>query len=155
MAVKAESKQIMTIHGKGGFTLLEVLIAMFVATVGLLALAMMQGNSIQGNSYGSQLTLATNLAQDKLEELNSAELDTSESVSTPLKPGITDADTLETIDDYRELGGTVFNRSWNVAANTTFSRIVTVTVSWTNDQIKGPDGNHRVVLSKITRGDQN
>ena len=52
-----------------GFSLVEVLVAILLLTVGLLALAKMQTQAVASNSYGNQLTQATFLAQDKLEEL--------------------------------------------------------------------------------------
>ena len=52
-----------------GFTLLEVLVAITILAVGLLALARMQIKAVQSNSFGSQLTEATILAQDQAERL--------------------------------------------------------------------------------------
>jgi type IV pilus modification protein PilV len=52
-----------------GFSLVEVLVAILLLTVGLLALAKMQTYAVASNSFGNQLTQATFLAQDKLEEL--------------------------------------------------------------------------------------
>ena len=52
-----------------GFSLVEVLVAILILTVGLLALAQMQTRAVASNSFGNQLTQATFLAQDKLEEL--------------------------------------------------------------------------------------
>jgi type II secretory pathway pseudopilin PulG len=47
----------------------EVLVAILLLTVGLLALATMQTQAVASNNHGNQLTEATFLAQDKLEEL--------------------------------------------------------------------------------------
>ena len=52
-----------------GFSLVEVLVAILLLTVGLLALAKMQTHAVASNTFGNQLTQATFLAQDKLEEL--------------------------------------------------------------------------------------
>ena len=52
-----------------GFSLLEVLVAILLLTVGLLAMAKMQTHAVASNVFGNQLTQATFLAQDKLEEL--------------------------------------------------------------------------------------
>lgn len=52
-----------------GFTLVELLVAILLLTVGLLALAQMQTRAVASNAFGNQLTEATFLAQDKLEEL--------------------------------------------------------------------------------------
>ena len=52
-----------------GFSLVEIMVAILLLTVGLLALAKMQTSAVASNAFGYQLTQATFLAQDKLEEL--------------------------------------------------------------------------------------
>lgn len=52
-----------------GLTLIEVMTAMVVLSVGILALAPMMIMSIQGNEQSSDLTMATMVAQDSLERL--------------------------------------------------------------------------------------
>ena len=54
---------------ESGFTLLEVIIAISILTVGLLAVASMQTAAIRGNSFASQATESITWAQDKLEDL--------------------------------------------------------------------------------------
>lgn len=56
-------------HSQSGFSMVEVMVAILLLTVGLLALAKMQTQAVASNNYGNQLTEATFLAQDKLEEL--------------------------------------------------------------------------------------
>ncbi|MGB6928190.1 MAG: prepilin-type N-terminal cleavage/methylation domain-containing protein [Syntrophobacteria bacterium] len=56
-------------HSQPGFSMVEVMVAILLLTVGLLALAKMQTQAVASNNYGNQLTEATFLAQDKLEEL--------------------------------------------------------------------------------------
>ena len=58
-----------------GFTLIEVMIAMVVFSVGLLGVATMQINAIGGNSFASGLTEAATIAQDKMEELMALDYD--------------------------------------------------------------------------------
>ena len=52
-----------------GMTLLEILVAITILSVGLMSLANMQTQAVQSNSFGNQLTEATMLAQDKAEEI--------------------------------------------------------------------------------------
>ena|SRR2546430_9445311 len=56
-------------HDEKGLTLPEVLVAMVVLSLGLLALAKMQITAIQVNAASSRLTQATAIAQDKVEQL--------------------------------------------------------------------------------------
>jgi len=52
-----------------GFTLLEVILAMSLLTVGLLAVASLQVSAIKGNAHANHITEATTLAQEKVEDL--------------------------------------------------------------------------------------
>src|SRR4030095_10845162 len=52
-----------------GLTLLEVLVAMVVLSLGLLALTKMQITAVQVNAASGRLTQGTAFAQDKLEQL--------------------------------------------------------------------------------------
>ena len=61
---------------ENGFTLLELIIAIGVLTVGLLAVGTMQGAAINTNSRGYRITEATNLAQDRIEFLVSQPFNT-------------------------------------------------------------------------------
>jgi len=53
-----------------GFTLMEVLIAMFILTVGLMAMASLMAQSLSGTDNARYLSLATTLVSEKLEDLN-------------------------------------------------------------------------------------
>lgn len=53
----------------GGFTLLEVMIALVILSVGLLGLAALQLVAVKGNSFSSEMTYATMLAQQHAEVL--------------------------------------------------------------------------------------
>ncbi|OPL12394.1 MAG: hypothetical protein AVO39_04275 [delta proteobacterium MLS_D] len=57
------------IGNNSGFTLIEVLIAMFLLVTALLGTAAVTTTVIQGNAFSNRMTLATTLAQDKMEEL--------------------------------------------------------------------------------------
>ena len=59
----------MKMKNEKGFSLLEVLIALVILALGLLALGNMQVMGIGGNASGQKITTATTLAQDALEGL--------------------------------------------------------------------------------------
>ena len=52
-----------------GFTLIEVLIAMVILSIGLLGTAALITGIINGNKVSNRITTATVLAQDKMEEI--------------------------------------------------------------------------------------
>lgn len=58
-----------TIKQENGFSLLEVLIALVILAIGLLAVAQMQITAIKANAYGSGMTSASSLAANTLERL--------------------------------------------------------------------------------------
>jgi prepilin-type N-terminal cleavage/methylation domain-containing protein len=55
--------------GVGGFTLVEVVMTMVLLSVGLLSLAPVMLAVVQGNRFAQNITLATTLAEDRLEEI--------------------------------------------------------------------------------------
>lgn len=122
-----------------GFTLIEVMIAMAIFAIGILAVASLQLWNVKNNSTGNFTTLATLLARAQMEQLkNVSDVTTLASGSDPNNP----------IDANGNAGG-LFTRSWVVTNPLTgnATRQIQVTVSWT----KG--GRSRsIVLTSITRG---
>ena len=57
------------LDGSEGFTLLEVIIAVFVFSIGILATVSMQISSLQGNSIANSNTVAASIAASVIEEL--------------------------------------------------------------------------------------
>jgi len=52
-----------------GFTLIEIMISIAIFAIGILAVGIMQGAAVKGNTHANRVTSATNLAQDKIEYL--------------------------------------------------------------------------------------
>ena len=99
---------------ESGFTLIEIMVAVFLLTIGLLGLMSVSVMVISGNSFSKTMTTATTLAKDKLEELqNTSYADITSSTS---------AETKETI----------YQRSWTVTANSpgTNMKTIVVVVTW-------------------------
>jgi type IV pilus assembly protein PilV len=139
--MSAEPISVKTVSGDDGFTLIEVLFAMIIICVGALGLAMMQGTTVQANSYSDQLTHATALAQDTIERLNALNLDSMAGGGT------------ETNIDEKGNAGGPFTRTWTVTNNSQYSRRITVTVSWDKAVAGGePSRTRTVQISTITRG---
>lgn len=108
-----------------GFTLLEVAFSLFIIAVSLMALAKMQTRSILAADYSARLSIATALAQEKIEEFQRTPL-------VGLANG-TDTRTVGAVTGAR----TVYTRTWTVDAATwgANAREVTVTVNWLNYQV--------------------
>ncbi|MBW2075599.1 MAG: prepilin-type N-terminal cleavage/methylation domain-containing protein [Deltaproteobacteria bacterium] len=105
--------------GDGGFTLLEMLIAITILAVGLLGMAGLQATAIKGNGFGIRNTEATALIEDKIEGYK----------NTPYA-SISAGETTES-----NLGsGRIFTRVNTVQDNTpaTDMKTITVQVSWTD-----------------------
>ena len=71
-----------------GFTLIELLVAIVILSVGLLGMATLTGSIIRNNKLSNDLTAATTLAQDKLEDIRangyaSAVSETKAACATP------------------------------------------------------------------------
>jgi type IV pilus assembly protein PilV len=58
-------------NNNSGFTLMEVLVAMLILTVGLLGMAALITGIINSNKLSNRISTATVLAQDKMEEIKS------------------------------------------------------------------------------------
>ena len=62
-----------------GFTLIEVLVAMVILSIGLLGTAALITGIIRGNQVSNRMTAATTLAQDKMENIKSVSYSDAES----------------------------------------------------------------------------
>ncbi len=118
-----------------GFSLLEILIAIAIFSIGLLALATMQITAIQGNAFSGTTTDASTLAQDQLEQLMVL---TYSSLTTDANLVDTDADgdaglndaTAGTADFSNPSGNyTVY---WNISVGSVITNTMTigVVVAW-------------------------
>ena len=117
-----------------GFTIVEVMVALVFLTVGLLGIAGLHLATISGNHSASHITLAVNLAEDKIEELKTlgfadSALSDTDSIKTDVGTNIRGNPTLFTSPDHGDdspVQGLV--RVWNVADATPAIGLKTVTV---------------------------
>lgn len=137
-----------------GFSILEVLIAIVIFSIGLLSLSLMQVHAIKGNGSARMSTQATFLAQHILERIKNGNI-VDDGIfgfmdMSVITPGLVlDEGGLTGRRQDGEAGGP-FNLQWQVAANTDWSRSVEVTVSW-----YGGGRRRKVSLVSISRGDGN
>jgi len=136
-----------------GFTLIEVLIALAILTVGLLAAAKMQISAIQGNYFSNNTSTALSLAEQKMEDLlgktytDAAVGDTQAGNNTNLSSLVIKDHEELNVNEEGVVGGGIYHRVWNVADDTpiTDTKTITILVTWGNND------RHQVSLSCIKR----
>lgn len=122
---------------RGGFTLVEVLMAILLLVIALVGLATVTVSVMNSNDLSKKVTTATTLAKDKMEELKNAG-----ATQAGYNGLVNGSDTVETI----------YARLWTVGAvgttapdnDTAKMKKITVTVTWT---WKG--NSHTVTLDTI------
>lgn len=108
-----------------GFSLVEVLIAMLVVTIGLVSMAQLMAVTTVMHADARETSTATQLAQAKLEELIKLNLATAAAVQITVDPDSLD----ENVTNYFDTVGSTITRRWKVEDGPTDdTRIVTVRV---------------------------
>lgn len=143
--MKLELKNIshgaLKIKNEKGFTLLEVIVAISILTVGLLGVATMQTSSMRGNAFADDVTGATHWAADRLEKLidaayldydNHADLQDGNDNG---EPGLDDVG-VGAADGNDSQG--IYSIYWNVAPDSLVddTKTITVIVIWTNHGVQ-------------------
>lgn len=103
-----------------GFTLLEILVAMIVLSVGLLGIAGLTVSVIQGNAYSKNVTTATVIAETRIEDMRRAGYANATPTNFSAGP------------DPVSMGGVSFLRTTAITNNSPASNMkaIAVTVSW-------------------------
>jgi type IV pilus modification protein PilV len=129
--MKTEQQNTTLLTKNRGFTLIEVLVAIAIFSIGILAVGSMQLWNTKNNTTANIMTLAAMLARQKIEELKTV------------------SDVTSLTDGNDTVG--IFTREWDVndppsPLSSSTCKLLQVTVSWN----KG--GPRSVVLTSITRG---
>jgi len=116
---------------RDGFTLLEVLISLFILAVALLGMGLMQVNAITTNKTSNQMAQGTLIGGQRLEQMKAQAFDqitTSTGISggNPDTAAITDPSF--PADQKTTLGGVTYYQVWNVTG--TDPRQITAYVLW-------------------------
>ena len=137
-----------------GFTLIEVLIAIAIFSIGILAVGAMQVSSVKDNSIARGVTEKASLAADRMEKLISlpyanalltaGEHSVAASSFTLATDGI-DNDNDGQIDEAGEAG--FITISWNVQDDTPLTGTKTIDVTVTRTSAFG--GQRRITLTSI------
>jgi type IV pilus assembly protein PilV len=122
-----------------GWTLIEILVAIVVLTVGLLAVGTMQISAIRGNFMGGNTSIALTLASQKMEDLFNRDYDDADLAAGVHEENVSDSGVFD--------AGGFYRRTWDIAdmANPwPDMKEITVVVTWENDR-------HRVNLRSMRR----
>jgi len=113
-------------RSKDGFTLVEIMFALFVFVVAILSVVWVAANSLQESRKTHLNTVATSLAQQKLEELRNSDYFELTSGRDEDDDGIRIV-----LDEYGQSGGD-FYRNWTVVEDDPMvgTKTITVYVTW-------------------------
>jgi type IV pilus assembly protein PilV len=125
-------------YSQSGLTLLEVMIALVILSIGLLGLSGMQITSINANGSGFKSTTAVSLADQRMQQLKNlsfsdASLTAGVHAEAPLRVSVGTSDGVH---------GVVYNRSYTVTDSSPIAgvKLIAYTVTWTDG------GTHSVSL---------
>jgi len=114
-----------------GFSMVEVLIALLILAICLLALAGLMATTTRNSSFGGHMTEASTFAQDRLEQLR----------VSPWAAVATGNDTIQGST------GITYTRNWTVTPNANGDqRWISITLTWT-DPTKNQ--NHSIRLLSV------
>jgi type IV pilus assembly protein PilV len=113
----------LALFGKSnGFTLIEILVALVILSISLLALAGLMATTTRNNAGGGHLTEAATFAQDTLERLRVSPLS-----SIPVN--------VDTADSAVGSTGITYTRSWRAVPNASSTLdTINITVKWDNNR---------------------
>jgi len=127
-------------HNEKGFTLLEVIVAISILTIGLLAVASMQVSAIKGNKLAFGITGATSWASDQIEKLIVLPYDHADLQDTDGDGAAGLENASEATDDNPTPPPAhgKYKVYWNVAVDDTAdgTKTVNVIVTWTDHGIQ-------------------
>ena len=121
------------LHGRSGFTLIEVMVALVMFAIGSLGMAALTAFIMRANRSDTNRTRASASIRQKIEEFQSLEYDAITSGA--------DVDTL---------GGVVFDRTWTVTPDSPAALLshIEIVAAW-----RDSDGEHQVTAETIRASD--
>jgi type IV pilus assembly protein PilV len=142
----------------GGMTLLEVMIALGVLALGLLAMLAMQISAMRGGSYGRHTTEAAQLARDQMEYLHRLDWDDPNIQPTAWTVDFLGDPNPQTVE-VESAGGPQEQMTYNVSYQVTNDaldanlRLVDVRVTWTEMNAQAGAPPRRYAMSTIRHDD--
>lgn len=124
----AETPTEAPLSNQRGFTLVEMMVAVLLMTVGIFALISMQTVSMKGNSISMKLSVATSLAQEVMEDIASWRADDTRLTTAGTQTY--DLDPKSTATAMTIPGAGTYNATYSVTAGPTDGTVrISVTVA--------------------------
>lgn len=122
---------------KLGFSLVEVLISIFITAIALLGLAMMEVNILRSSQSSFNYTVATIRANSVIDAIwmDLCNAQSSSAVYTQIRS--------TWIDELTSAGMTTLDN----APPATFSQVMPVTINWTDPRFNDDDANNKLTLN--------
>jgi Tfp pilus assembly protein PilV len=140
-------------HRSDGFSFSELLIALFVFSVGIMGMMKLQVSSIQQNAFSGRMTTAVALAQRQMESLISQEMEAEGGIFDPaVNPWPLADDQLMVYSDPEtnpQVGSATFKGytvHWEITANAPIDDMATMQV-----RVQWPNGNNPITLISYRR----
>lgn len=110
--------------GNKGFTLIEIMVAIVILSIGLLGMASLTVSIIKGNKLSNNLSVATTLGQDKMEDIRRLGYSGTPTTTTTV------TENYNTITDYGEYKRVT---ETTIDSPATGMKTITVTTYWDSD----------------------
>jgi prepilin-type N-terminal cleavage/methylation domain-containing protein len=121
---------------RSGLTLLELVIALTILSVGLLGIALLQITAVRGTSYAGVSTLAARYAQDQVEIFRAvpfAQIDSSPGITEEGRPDYSAIPETPGISSVLSGNGIRVYRVWAVSRTTQTLKTISVWSCWRDE----------------------
>lgn len=128
-------------NSHGGFSLIEVMVALTILAVGLLGIAFLQVTAVKGNAWANETVIATQYAQDQIEIFHRSAFDnvvssSSITAGTPKQPNFASIPSDAGVPSIVTKKGVRIYRVWNVENTTATLKTISVWACWQDEKGK-------------------
>jgi type IV pilus assembly protein PilV len=109
------------VHDQRGLTFVETLVTTLLSAIAILGLVVLFSDSVKQNAVAADITVATSLAQDKMEELKNMDYGT-------LTAGGDAGSATTMVSGYADHPDPYYTRLWEIDVNAPAAHMTTITV---------------------------